>query len=258
MAGQPIAPIIPNMNPQAEAVAGNQAAIFTATDRKILEEIAGEIDRSRSFIDVLKDRPLTPEVENEETTVKLNQDIKELNSRIREHRQILKHSTLYTPREHVEISNQLPDTYEEQEQTAPEISPDDEATINTNKDKEVHAKTVAMVKELNLNPAEIFDKFALEQEDLHNLVSQIKDLHLKRLLTENQKEFESISEEIKKETLAASKPEAKDWLTGQLNKLTREAIEYKLRLLKSLQDMDFNAERKKNIKWLKKIHVKFC
>ncbi|MEE8637937.1 MAG: hypothetical protein V3T21_02720, partial [Candidatus Margulisiibacteriota bacterium] len=84
-------------------------------------------------------------------------------------------------------------------------------------------------------------------------VSRIKEHHLKRLLSETKEEFEAISEEIKKETLASAKPEAKAWIEAQLDKLTLEAAEYKLNLIKSLQKMEFNPEHKKNIKWLKKI-----
>lgn len=245
MPEQIIAPIIPNISGQEAAVAGSSAIIFTATDRKIIEERGGRIDRNLSFIDLLKDKPLTPEVENEETNVKPQQDIKELEGRYRKHRQMLKHSALYTPREQVKISNRLPDSYEEPKQI---VMKSEDTTINS-----LLEETAAIAKELKLNPAEIFDKFALEQKELHSLICRIKELHLKRLLTDIQKEFESLTKEIEKETLSSAKPEAKPWLEAQLNKLTLDAAEYKLDLLKSLQSMDFNAQRKKNIKWLQEI-----
>ena len=256
MVEQAIAPIIPNMGGQEAAVAGSSAVIFTATDKKIIEERSGRIDRNRSFIDIMKERPMTPEVENEETNVKPHQDIKELEDRSREHRRMLKHSALYVPQEQVEISNQLPDTYEEPHRLNFEPEERTETPSPTGlsrEDKKVRRETIALVKELKLNPAEIFDKFELEQKELYSLVSRIKEHHLKRLLTEDQSEFKSLSEEIKKESLAAAKPEARAWLEAQLDKLTLHAAEYKLRLLKSLQSMEFNKPHKNNAKWLEKL-----
>lgn len=256
MVEQAIAPIIPNMGGQEAAVAGSSAAIFTATDKKLIEELGGSVDRNRSFVDVLKNKPLTPEVENEETNVKPHQDIKQLEGRQREHRRMLKHSTLSVPREHVEISNQLPDSYEEPKETV--LKPEPQASSKTaapasDEDKIVKQKTIAIVKDLKLNSAEIFDKFALEQNELHSLVSRIKELHLKRLLTDSQSEFENLTREIKKETLSAAKPEARAWLKAQLDTLSLGAAEYKSNLIKSLQKMELNPKHEKNIKWLKKI-----
>ncbi|KPJ64142.1 hypothetical protein AMJ44_13325 [candidate division WOR-1 bacterium DG_54_3] len=252
MPGQPIVPIIPNMGGQEAAVAGSSAVIFTATDKKVIEERSGRIDRNRSFLEALKERPLTPEVENEETNVKPHQDIKELEGRHREHQRILKHSTLYVPREQVEIKNELPDAYEESKEVA--LEPEKRALPLSPESKEetkIIEKTVAIAKELKLNPSEIFDKFALEQNDLYSLISRIKDLHLKRLLTENQSEFEGLTEEIRKGTLSSAKAEAQAWLEAQLDKLTLDAAEYKLNLLKSLQSMEFNPQRKKIVRWLR-------
>ncbi|MEE8638702.1 MAG: hypothetical protein V3T21_06670, partial [Candidatus Margulisiibacteriota bacterium] len=152
MAGQPIAPIIPNMGGQEAAVAGSSAVIFTATDKKVIEERSGRIDRNQSFIDVLKNRPLTPEVENEETNVKPQQDVRELEGRHREHQRMLKHSPLYTPREQVEITNELPDNYEEAstivvEPETPTLSRERKnKTPAQKKDAKAHEETVAIVK----------------------------------------------------------------------------------------------------------------
>ena len=252
MPGQPIAPIVPNMGGQEAAVAGSAAVIFTATDKKVIEERGGRTNRNLSFLEALKERPLTPEVENEETNVKPHQDVKELEGRLREHQRMLKHSTLYVPREQVEIKNELPDSYEEPRKIvlAPEIQPLP-AQAKTKEETKVIEETAAIAKELKLDPSEIFDKFALEQKELYSLISRIKDLHLKRLLTENQSAFKNLTEEIKKETLASAKAEAQVWLEAQLDKLTLDAAEYKLNLLKSLQSMEFNPQRKKIVRWLK-------
>ncbi|KPJ65151.1 hypothetical protein AMJ44_10840, partial [candidate division WOR-1 bacterium DG_54_3] len=179
---------------------------------------------------------------------------KELEGRHREHQRILKHSTLYVPREHVEINNEPPDYYEEPREIVlePDIQPLP-AQVKTKEETKVIEKTVALAKELKLDPSEIFDKFALEQKELYHLISRIKDLHLKRLLTESQAEFENLSGEIRKETLASAKTEAQSWLEAQLKKLTLDAAEYKLNLLKSLQSMEFNPKRTKIARWLRKI-----
>jgi hypothetical protein len=241
------------MGGQEAAVAGSSAVIFTATDKKVIEERGGRIDRNLSFLEALKERPLTPEVENEETNVKPHQDIKELEGRHREHQRILKHSTLYVPREQVEIKHELPDAYEESREIVlePEKKPRP-LSPESKEETKVIEKTVAIAKELKLNPSEIFDKFALEQKELYHLISRIKDLHLKRLLTESQADFENLTEEIKKETLASAKAEAQTWLEAQLDKLTLDAAEYKLNLLKSLQSMEFNPQLKNTVRWLRK------
>jgi len=114
----------------------------------------------------------------------------------------------------------------------------------------LHKETAAIAKELNLNPSEILDKFALEQKDLHSLIYRIRELHLKRLLCDRREEFESLSDLIKKDTLAAGKPEARKWLEAQLDQLTRGAAEYKLKFLRSLQSMGLNDQQEKSLRWL--------
>ena len=110
-----------------------------------------------------------------------------------------------------------------------------------------------MAKELKLEPTELLNIFSLEQKELFSLISKIRELHLKRLLTEQQAEFEQLTAKIKKQTLASAKPESKDWLSGQLDQLTLEAANYKSGILKSLQSIDFNQEREGIISWLTKI-----
>ena len=55
------------------------------------------------------------------------------------------------------------------------------------------------------------------------------------------------------ETLHSANPEAKNYLEAKLNKLTLAAAKYKLGMLKTLQSMDFNQERKDAIRWLEKM-----
>lgn len=235
-----VAPIIPNLSLQTEATAGSSAVIFTATDRKIIQERAGEINRNRSFLEIFSQKPLTPKVENEETNIKEEKNIKELEGRLKEHRRMLKYAPLYHPRdEYVEIAEA---EIEEPQPVALEITtpPSPSPTASQEKvdlaSKKIEQQTIAMAKELNLNPAEIFDKFLGEQKELHSLISRIKELHLKRLLVSDPKEFKKLSELIRKETLASARPEAKEWVEEQLEKLTRSAWEYKQKLSQSLKE----------------------
>lgn len=234
-----VAPIIPNIGAVEEAIAASGEIIFTATDRKIIEERTGQIDRNRSFREVFKGEELMPEVENEETTVKEGKDIPELENRIKIHESLLKHSTIYNPQEKVEIS------LEEASAVIPS-SPEPKPTINR--------ETAAMLKELNLDPIELVSKFSLEENELHELVYKIKDLHLKRVLSNSKTDFESLSQRIKKHTLSLCKKEARGWLEVKLDKLTLNTAQYKLNLLKSMQALEFDAQQEKNIKWLQE----FC
>jgi hypothetical protein len=262
MVEQAVAQVIPNLGGQEAAVAGSQAVVFTATDRKLIEERGGRIDRNHSFLDVLKDRPLTPEVENEQTNIKPEIDLKELEGRKREHRQMLKHSPLYTVEEKVEIKNELPDNYEESQPLKPEPETavlSQNAKIETPRieEKKVKVKTVvAPENSKSDNPAQALNKLLQEQEQMHSVKSRVKEYHLKRLLTDNEREFRELSDAIRNESLAAVKPAGRAWLEAQLEKITLGAAQYKLRLLKSLQTMELDDEHKKAIKWLEKTIAK--
>jgi hypothetical protein len=263
MAQQVIAPIIPNFGPQAEAIAGSQSVTFTATDRKVIEERGGTVDRAKSFKDIFFNRDTTQKVENEESTIRQEQDIKALESRRREHRTMLKHSPLAVPREHVEISNGkpeenviIPPVIIRKPAETPKLVNLETVQVETKKeDRQLHQDTAKIIKELNFNPAEIFDKFALEQKELHGLIYRIKELHLKRLLSNTREEFEELSQIIKQETLAAGRPEAREWLEEQVDTLTKGAAEYKLKLLKSLESMGLNPHQEQIAKWLQKVIV---
>ncbi len=245
MAQQVIAPVIPNFGPQAEAIAGNQSVTFTATDRKIIEERGGTVDRAKSFKEVFFNRDTTQKVENEESTIRQEQDLNALESRRREHRTMLKHSPLAAPREHVEISNGkpeenviIPPVVIRKPAETPKLVNLETVQVGTKKeDQQLRQDTAKIIKELNLNPAEIFDKFALEQNELHGLIYRIKELHLKRLLSNTREEFDELSQVIKQETLAAGRPEAREWLEVQLESLTRSAAEYKQKLTNSLKTL---------------------
>lgn len=262
MMNQPIAPVVPNMSNQAAAVAGSSAAIFTGTDKKIIEELSGgEKAASRTFREIFSKKPLTPEVENEDSTVEPGKNAKEVEGQYRDHIAMLKHAPLYNPQEHVKISKQAHKSNEDEKKKNKTRIDDKYVEEKVNKhtypgikgNPKIHQETIAMAKELKFNPGELFDKFSLEQKELFSLMSRIKDLHLKRLLAETREKFDAFSLEIRKETLARAKTEAKSWLESNLNKLTRESAEYKLGILKSMQLLENNPQREENIKWLTEI-----
>ncbi|MBU1867345.1 MAG: hypothetical protein KKD13_02595 [Candidatus Margulisbacteria bacterium] len=263
MAEQFINPIIPNIGPGGEAVAGNAGAVFTATDRKIIKERVGdEINPSRNFGEVFLDRGLTPKVENELTSVQPEENPKEIESRRKDHERMLKHAPIAVARDRVQITNLTP---EEQlleepaefnvppEEKIPVVTADDQKREERKKHETLRKETSKIAKELFLNSTSLFDQFTIEQNELHGLVSRIKERHLKRLLCTSREEFEKLTGQIKAETLHSAKPEAREWIESQLNELTKSAADYKLKLLHSLQDMGFNPMRDKNIKWLEKI-----
>ncbi len=229
-------------------MAGAQAVTFTATDRQVIKERAGEIDPTKSFKELFFKRDITHKVENEQSTVNPEQDTSALESRRRG-------VFVTAPREHVEISNGqveaaiIPPAVVKKQ--APPPATDEPSTGKLSKE------TAALAKELNLNPSDIFDKFSLEQSELHSLIYKIKELHLKRLLCGSREEFERFSDEIKKETLTSGRQEAADWLGSQLDGLTRTSAQYKLNLIKSLQSMHFDDERDKNVRWLEKTIAKY-
>lgn len=250
MAEIPVGPIDPiNIGNQEAAIVGSSGAIFTAADRQIIKQRVGEINPEHDFIDVMREGTLAPDVEdveNEESNATPQHTPVELKGRRRDHRHMLKHSTIYGTRERVEITNALPDNYEEGQ--APPPQPPAEMTAAA----ELTAETVLMAKELKFNPTELFNKLAIEQDQLHYLISRIKELHLQRLLAETKDDFYKITERIRLESLTGINKEARLWLEAQLDKLTLGAAEYKHSLLQSLQKMEFDQDRHKDLEWLAK------
>ena len=156
MAQPGIAPININPSLQTEAAAGNKAVVFTSADRKVIKERSGqdEIDRTRSFREIFTNRELAPKVENEQSSVKPEQDVRVLEARQRQFRKMLKHSVITAPREHVKLSG---------EATTPqppiEMAIDQSAVTDGKTPAPVPAvnpDTAAAMKQLNLDPAELF------------------------------------------------------------------------------------------------------
>jgi len=222
---------MPNLGGLNEAMAGAQSITFTAADRQIIKEIAGEVDKSRSFKEIFFKKDITHKVENEQTTVKPQQEIRAFENQ-RDKQQRLDNHPDKNPNENVEISSNT-DNFQPAELDE-NISPE---KAETQTGTRMNQETAAIIKELNLDPTELHDKFVLEQQDLHNLVYRIKERHFKRLMSTSLKEFEKLTEEIRKETLAAGRPEAREWLESQLDSLTRDAEEYRSKLKKSMQSV---------------------
>ncbi|MBU0672015.1 MAG: hypothetical protein KJ732_03190 [Candidatus Margulisbacteria bacterium] len=255
---QAIAGIIPNMGGQEAAVAGSQAVIFTATDRELIEERGGKIDKTKTFLEVLKKRPLTPEVENEQSDVKPEMNLHELEGRKNVHKKMLKHSALFNPQERVAITNKLPDEYEASQPvklttTVPPSSPQQKVEIaKQQEEKAQNTTTVVAAERSEARPAKDYDTLKQDQERLSTVKSLVQEYHLKRLFTDNEKEFHELSEKIKQESAAAVNPAARTWLYAQLTKITLGTARYKLKLLTALQDMDLDDHHKRSIKWLTK------
>ncbi|MDI6731701.1 MAG: hypothetical protein QME05_03890 [Candidatus Margulisbacteria bacterium] len=275
MAEQPVNPVTP-VNIQREAAAASTAAVFTAADRKIIEERTGGAEmRSRGFLDALKDKPLLPEVENQETTVQEPQkDAEATVSRFDQHRRMLKHSPITLRKDRVILSGKLPDEYQEETplvdiphpltpslpacpsgrragQAGPSGRGGIEIINNLISPLPLGEGSADITKPgVRDIPSELFDKFNLEQQELFSLISRLRELHLKRLLSESRLEFEQLSSEIKKTSLSAAKPAEKEWLEDQFNRLTLEAANYKLGVMRSLQQIEFNVNRENDIRWL--------
>ena len=240
-----MAPIIPNLGAQSEAISGSQGAIFTATDRQVIKERSGEVDPTKTFKELFLKRDLTPKVENEQSTVNPEMDLKAMESRRRAHRRLLKYSAITAPHEHVEISGQAEEAAA-LAMTPPEVSLGAETTVAA-----LPSREIKVTRE-----AEDYDRIAAEQKELNHLLSRIKEFNFKRVLCDNEAEFEKLSDEIKQATLAASQPEARSYLEAKLDAITKTTAEYKLKVLQSLESINYD-EHDKNVKWLNKMVAKY-
>ena len=248
-------------------MAGVQAAIFTATDRKVIEDRTGaEINKTDTFLTAMgKKQSISERIEDEQAEVNTNievtakpaLDVRGIENRIKDHNRAIKYSPVSPPHDRVEITELTPEeklAAEEPPIAGQAALPETEVKpVSNQPHAEMIAKTAALAKELNLDPAELFDKFALEQSQLYTLVAKIQELHLKRLLAGSRADFESLSAEIKRETLASVREEARDWLEHQLDGLTKEAAEYKLNLLQTLQSLHYDDQKKNDVQWLQQI-----
>lgn len=246
MAEQFIAPVIPNLGPQAEAMAGAQAVTFTATDRQIIKERAGEIDRTKSFKELFFKRDLTQKVENEQSTVNPEQDLAALETRRREHRKMLKYSALSVPHERVELQGEI-----EEAVLPPVLEAEAKPTAEFVK---VEPATSPPVQQ---SPSTDYEKLTDEQNKLHGLISKIKELHFKLVLCDNEQDYKKYSTEIRSETLAGGQAEARDYLNEKVDELLYATASYKLNLLKSIQTIHIDDESRKSTVWLERLAEKY-
>jgi hypothetical protein len=257
MADQVIAPIIPNLGAQSEAISGSQGAIFTATDRQVIKERSGEVDPAKTFKELFLKRDLTPKVENEQSTVNPEMDLEAMESRQRAHRRMLKYSAITAPHEHVELSGQVQE--EAVAMTPPEVTigASNRSPGISNQPPITNDKAHVDKREIKVpREAEDYDRIAAEQKQLNNIMSRIQELNFKRVLCDNEAEFEKLSEEIKQSTLAASQPEARSYLEAKVDAITKTTAEYKLKVLQSLESINYD-EHDKNVKWLNKMTAKY-
>ncbi len=260
MAEPVIAPIIPNPGTQAEAAAGNQAVVFTAADRQVIKERAGEVDTTRPFKEVFFKGDFTQKVENEQSTINPAMDLRAMESRQKEHRRILKYSAVTAPQEHVEISGEA--RTEAPVIHPPEVDLSAEAQVPVPpdmvyEDKPATAVATAPVAESGQSgEAAAYDQVSEEQKQLNSIVSKIQELNFKRVLCDNEADFEKLSDQIKQVTLSGSQPEARAYLEAKVDLITKTAAEYKLGVIQSLESIQYD-ENDKNVKWLKKLVKKY-
>jgi len=246
MAEPSITPISPTPGSQGEAIAGNSGAIFTAAEKKIIKEMGGEVDNVRPFLEIVADQESSKSIENEEPPPKQETNVVALDGRFKEHRHMLRMSPVSR---HKDTANLVGG------ETA-EIKPPPNIGSSTDeayKKYDMQKETVTIAKELNINPNELFERFKVEQRDLYTLVHRIRELHLSRILTNSREEFESLSRQIIEETIKGVKTEWVPWLKNELTKLTKLAAEYKIKLHRSLQTIEYDPARSEAIAWLEGI-----
>lgn len=89
-------------------------------------------------------------------------------------------------------------------------------------------------------------------------IAELKELHLKRVLSSSQKDFIYFSFIIEKLTLKARRlgshisPSGSEWLRQKLEDLAIETAQYKLDLMRSLQKLEFDSQRENDIQWIEK------
>lgn len=253
--------MIPTPGSQAETAAGNQAVIFTASDRQVIKERAGEVDTTRPFKEVFFKGDFTQKVENEQSTINPEMDLRAMESRQKEHKRILKYSAVTAPQEHVEISGEARAEAPVINPPAVDLSAEAMAPVPPDMVYEDKPAAAAVTAESDETARQgersaAYDQVTEEQKQLNSIVSKIQELNFKRVLCDNETEFERLSNEIKEITLSSSQPEAKAYLEAKVDLITRTAAAYKLGLIQSLESIHYD-ENDKNVRWLRKMVGKY-
>jgi len=119
------------------------------------------------------------------------------------------------------------------------------------------------LKELGIKEEEFEAiKLAARRIAFLKLIAQLKEVHLKRVFSTSRQEFSLYSKFISQLTHKAWKievdipKEGMKWIHERLETLASESARYKLELLRSLQQIGFEAEREKTIHWLEQTVAK--
>lgn len=238
--------MIPILTNTEQAIVGTGQAVLSAADRDVIKRRVGETDPSLNFAAHVKNLfTRTRIIDEVETGEKQQVEQEDFDTRIKLQRNLIKHAPHNRmPEERVEISIETvdPATIDKTEKKEEKI-PDDHI------DKLEHALNTGIVDQLkNQDNPELV-------EWLHSIIS-LKQLHLKRVLCNSKKEFESLSQEIVEHTGVARKLGLKisrrgvSFVEAKLETMATDAANYKLELLRSMQKMSFDKNREKDINWL--------
>jgi hypothetical protein len=248
-------PVIPRVGPQNDAMVTSQAVIYSATDRGQVKDQVNEVNR-RAIKEIFDQKNVSPKVENPATPITAQQIVTGIDTAQNQTYLLDLFSKFFKPqakksklKEQLDVKESKKGKEEEEKAVAAAPQP----PTGSMEEVEVHPETAALAKELNLDLEEIAKKFKLSPEELHALIFRIRELHLKRLLCQNYSEFEQLSNEILHYTIMAAKPGAQSWLTEQMNRLTQDTAEYKIKLLQSLQALDYDYQRETSLKWLTRV-----
>lgn len=235
-------------------MATTSGIIYNAADRGLVKDQINEVNR-RTIKEIFDQQNIAPKVENQATPVRAQQIVTGIDTAQNQTYLLDFFAKFFKPSTR---KNKLKEKLDAKE--AKKVKEEEKDTVSapqpptsSMEEAEVHPETAALAKDLNLDLEEIAKKFKLSPEELHALIFRIRELHLKRLLCQSYSEFEQLSNEILNYTLMAAKPGAQSWLTEQMNNLTRETAEYKIKLMKSLQALDYDFQRENSLKWLSKI-----
>ncbi|MCX5751622.1 MAG: hypothetical protein NT099_08170 [Candidatus Saganbacteria bacterium] len=121
-------------------------------------------------------------------------------------------------------------------------------------------KTEQALKKTGLK-AEELARIILQAKHLAwiKIINTLKDLHLKRVLSGSEESFFSYSQQISSLTIKARRlatditEKSYSLVENKLESLALEAARYKLQFLKSMQNLEYQKDRDKEIKWIENL-----
>lgn len=237
-----IRPVIVNMNATEQAIAGSSEAILTAADRDVIKRRSGELDTAKGFTDVVKemfDKSRT--VDRVETGEKEKVEQENFETRIKLEKRMIRTAP----------------PYEAKEEPPPPISI---ADLHVKEKKNIIDELEKTLRAGVVHKS-VHDEDAKKGEWFASVLL-LKKLHLKRILCSSKKEFFALSRQIEKQTLKARKlglsisAEGVNFVEARLENMALETANYKLKLLQSMQEMDRDSAREKDIHWLNLVIAK--